>query len=119
MLAEVLGRAEIALVSMDAEALVALYADDFLFEDTSSGKTITDRTQLREYFDRLFALPEVRFSDAKFFKCANLGAGEWTWSGKSLQSGKDYSIRGASLFILGEGKIKKETVFYNPRTAYA
>lgn len=117
MLAEVLGRAEGALISLDATALVALYSDDFIFEDTASGETITDKRKLREYFDRLFALPGVRFSDVRFFRCANLGAGEWTWSGKSLQSGQDYSIRGASLFVLGDNKIEKETVFYDPRTA--
>lgn len=117
MLAEVLGLAEVAIISLDAEALVALYSHDFVFEDTASGETITDKRTLREYFDRLFALPEVRFSDVRFFRCANLGAGEWTWSGKSSQSGQDYSIRGASLFVLVENKIKKETVFYDPRTA--
>lgn len=119
MQAEVLGRAEVALISLDAEALVALYSDDFVFEDTASGETITGKRKLRAYFDRLFALPEVRFSDVRFFRCANLGAGEWTWSGKSPQSGQDYSIRGASLFVLGENEINKETIFYDPRAVTA
>ena len=119
MQAEVLGRAELALIALDAEALVALYSDDFLFEDTASGETIAHKAKLREYFDRLFAFPEVKFSDVRFFRCANLGAGEWTWSGKSLRSGQDYAIRGASLFILAENEIKKETIFYDPNKATA
>ena len=100
MQAEVLGRAELALTALDAEALVALYSVDFLFEDTASGATITGKAELKAYYDRLFALPEVSFSDVRFFRCANLGAGEWTWSGKSLGSGQDYAIRGASLAML-------------------
>jgi hypothetical protein len=87
MKTEVLKRAEDALVSLDAETLVSLYSDDFVFEDTSSGETITDKMKLREYFDRLFALPEVKFSNVNFFNCGKTGAGVWTWSGKSLESG--------------------------------
>lgn len=118
MESKVLNRAVEALISLDGEALVALYADGFVFEDTSTREFITDRKALREYFDRLFSLPEVKFSDASFFSCGDRGGGEWTWSGKSIKSGKDYSIRGASLFILGNGRILKETIFYDPRTAY-
>ena len=119
MQAEVLGRAELGLIALDAEALVSLYSADFLFEDTASGETITDKGKLTEYFVRLFALPDVKFSDVRFFRCANLGAGEWTWSGKSLRSGQDYSIRGASLFVLADNRIKKETVFYDPGAVLA
>jgi hypothetical protein len=67
--------------------LVSLYSEDFVFEDTPSGDTITDKMKLREYFDRLFALPEVKFSNVNFFNCGKTGAGVWTWSGKSLESG--------------------------------
>ena len=116
---EVLKRAGEALVSLDAEELVSLYADDFVLEDTSSGNIITNKRELREYYDRLFLLPEVRFSNVTFFRCGDWGAGEWTWSGRSLGSGKDYSIKGASIFSLGEDEIKSESIFYDPRKAYA
>jgi len=115
---EVLKRAAEALVSLDAEELVSLYADDFVLEDASSGNTITNKKELREYYERLFSLPEVRFSDVTFFRCGDCGAGEWTWSGRSLESGKDYSIKGASIFGLGEDEIKSESIFYDPRKAY-
>jgi steroid delta-isomerase-like uncharacterized protein len=115
---EVLKRAEEALVSLDAEELVSLYADDFVLEDTSSGDTITNKKELREYYERLFSLPEVRFINVTFFRCGDCGAGEWTWSGRSLGSGKDYSIKGASIFSLGEDEIKSESIFYDPRKAY-
>ena len=115
---EVLKRAEEALVSLDAEDLVSLYADDFVLEDTSSGNTITNKKELHVYYERLFSLPEVGFSDVTFFRCGDCGAGEWTWSGRSLGSGKDYSIKGASIFSLGEDEIKSESIFYDPRKAY-
>lgn len=94
-----------------AEALTSLYSEAFVFEDTSSGDYITDREKLMEYFDRLFALSEVTFSDIQFFACSDdRGCGEWAWFGKSFKSGLDYSVRGASLFVLGEGGIKRETM---------
>jgi len=115
---EVLKRAQEALVSLDVEGLVSLYADDFVFEDTSSGDTITNKKELRGYYERLLSLPEVRFSNVIFFRCGDCGAGEWTWSGRSLGSGKDYSIKGASIFSLEKDEITSESIFYDPRKAY-
>jgi len=97
---------------------VSLYADDFVLEDISSGNTITYKNELREYYERSFSLPEIGFSNVTFFRCKDCGAGEWTWSGRSLGSGKDYSIKGASIFGLGEDEIKSESIFYDPRKAY-
>jgi hypothetical protein len=118
MESNVLIMAETALISLDSESLVSLYSKDFVFEDTSSGEILTDKEALRAYFDRLFSLPEVRFSDVTFFSCGDRGVGEWTWSGKSLQSGSDYAIRGVSIFVLGQNQIRSETIFYDPRSAY-
>ncbi len=114
---DILRRAEQALVSMDAEALVSLYTQDFLFEDTASGDRITDRGKLRAYFDRLFSMPDVNFSDVSFFRLGDRGAGQWTWGGISVQSGEVYSVRGASLFKLEGDKIKEEIIFYDSRSA--
>jgi hypothetical protein len=117
MTSNVLDLAEQALVALDAKRLVSLYADEFVFVDTSSGEYITDKKQLKKYFDGLFALPAVRFSDVSFFRCAERGAGQWTWSGKSLKTGQHYAIEGASLFVLGEDRIIEERIFYDPRSA--
>lgn len=118
MVSEVLKRAEEALAALNAKSLVNAYADDFLFEDTSLRERITSKSALKEYFDRLFALPEVRFSEVKFFSCGEKGGGTWIWSGKSINAGKDYSIQGASLFVLGDDRIIEEKIYYDPRRAY-
>jgi steroid delta-isomerase-like uncharacterized protein len=119
MASDVLRQAENALVALDSKALVALYADEFLFEDTASGDRIADKVELTAYFDRLFSLPDVSFSNVSFFGLGESAAGEWTWEGSSLQSGQRYSIRGASLFRLEGGRIKEETIFYDPRPAFS
>jgi steroid delta-isomerase-like uncharacterized protein len=114
---DVLRRAEKALVDMDADALVSLYAEDFVFEDTAAGDRITDKERLKDYFERLFQMPDVSFSDVEFFNLGESGAGRWTCSGNSLKSGQPYSIRGASLFRLQGDRIKEEILFYDPRAA--
>lgn len=115
---ELLRRAEKALIDLDAEALVAAYAPEFLLEDTASGKRISNKTELRAYYDRLFSLPDVSFTDVSFFSMGEKAAGQWTWCGRS-QSGEKFAIRGASLFKLGEDGIREEILFYDPRSAGA
>jgi hypothetical protein len=114
----ILRQGEEALTGLNAEALTALYAPEFLLDDISSGNRITDKSALREYYDRLFAIPEVAFTDVSFFALGERAAGKWTWCGRS-ESGAMFTIRGASLFKLGEDGIREETLFYDPRPAAA
>ncbi|MCK4801849.1 MAG: nuclear transport factor 2 family protein [Anaerolineales bacterium] len=105
-----------ALVDLDAEALAAHYAPEFLLEDIASGNRITDKTELRAYYDRLFSTPEIAFENVNFFSMGERAAGEWTWCGIN-SSGIKFSIRGASLFIMGEDGIREEILFYDPGPA--
>jgi hypothetical protein len=119
MSTSVLEAAEKALVALDTKALTPLYADPFAFEDTSAGLRITTLEALTDYFDQLFGFPDVKFSDVSFFRAGDRGAGQWTWEGKSRQSGTHFAIRGASLFRLQGATIAEEIIFYDPRPAYA
>ena len=114
----ILRQSEKALTGLNAEALTDLYAPEFLLEDTASRNLISNKAELREYYDRLFSLPEVSFTDVSFFALGERAAGHWTWCGRT-QSGEEYAIRGASLFILGEDGIREEVLFYDPRPALA
>lgn len=113
-----LRKAEKALIDLDAETLVASYAPVFLLDDTASETRISNKTELREYYDNLFSFPEVSFTEVNFFVLGNRAAGQWTWGGRS-QSGNKFSIRGASLFKLGADGIREEILFYDPRSAVA
>lgn len=115
----VLERAERALCELNADTLVSLYADTFQFEDTSAGLRIETKQELKEYFDSLFAWPNVRFTDVRFFDMGEKGAGQWTWQGTSRKSGAPFAIRGASLFQITGSTIAEEIIFYDPRKALA
>ena len=117
-MSRILERAAEVLTGLDAEGLTALYADEFLLEDVASGMRITTRAELTRYFERLFSMPGVRFTDVPFFACGDgRAAGQWTWSGKSINSGQEFSIVGCSLFRLSEDRISEEKLFYNPSAA--
>ena len=113
---DLLKKAAKALTNLDAEGLVGLYAAEFVLDDASSGKRITDKNELREYYDRLFAMPDVSFTEVDFFSLGESAAGQWTWGGVS-QSGEKYAIRGASIFKLGKDGVREEILFYDPRAA--
>ena|SRR3972149_2964994 len=114
-----LEQAEKALVALEAKSLVSLYADEFLFEDTSTGDRITTKGDLKTYFERLFTMPNVSFSDVSFFSMGTRGAGQWTWRGISRETGAAFTVRGASLFKLADDRIREEVIFYDPRPAFS
>lgn len=115
--ADILQRVQAALESLDTETLVSCYADEFVFEDIPSNEIITNKEELRAYFQRLFFLPNVQFSNVLFFACEDKGAGEWVWSGTKPSSGVEHSVRGASIIELRDGKISRETLYFDPRPA--
>lgn len=106
-----------ALQALDTEALVALYADGFAFEDPALEQTIRTRDELRAYFEALFGWADTSFRDVAVFSCGSRGAAEWTWSAISPSLNRQFSIRGASIFEVGASGIIRETIYYDPRPA--
>ena len=117
MTAKILLDAKRALEDRNTEKIMEIYADKFLFEDTSSMQRITTRTSLRSYFDQLFNLPGVCFSDISVFEGNHFAVIEWTWSGLNLMNNTIFHVRGVSIMELSEGKISRESIYYDPRTA--
>ena len=105
-----------ALGALDASGLVDTYADEFVFEDIPGGRTITNKDDLIAYFEGLFSMPDVAFSEVDFYGCGQRGAGTWLWTGTDPH-GAPYAIRGASIFDLGVHGIRCEMIFYDPRPA--
>src|SRR3990172_6926968 len=105
-----------ALQALDSKSLVGSYTDGFVFEDAASGETITSKENLHGYFEALFSMPDVRFTDVVLRQCGDWGVGTWVWSGTD-RKGDPFSVRGASIFDLADGGIRRETIFYDPRPA--
>ena len=102
-----------ALVALDTERLVGCYADEFVFEDHSAQQIITNRSDLRSYFTRLFSSPAVGFAVTSTAQHGDRGSAEWIWTGQR-ESGEPFSVRGASVFELVQGGIAREAIYYDP-----
>ncbi len=117
MSVHVLQDAKEALESLNTDQITRCYADEFLFEDTSARERCIDQASLREYFQHLFALPQVSFSDIRVFEADQFATIEWTWGGVNRSTGEPFKVRGASVIELAGNKIKRESIYYDPRPA--
>lgn len=106
-----------ALEELDTEKLLSAYASNFLFEDTAAGLKISDKEELRSYFQGLFSSPGVGFSDIVIHECTTFGAIEWTWSGLRRPTDEPFRVKGASVVEMAQDKIARETIYYDPRSA--
>jgi steroid delta-isomerase-like uncharacterized protein len=108
-----------ALESLDAEKLVSHYAEDAVFLDPCLGQdwSIRTRDELKAYFQELFALSGAKFEVTSVFGCDPYAAAEWTWSGNKRGSHTRFSVKGASVIQIRDGKIARETIYCDPRPA--
>jgi steroid delta-isomerase-like uncharacterized protein len=113
---KILQSAAAALESLDADKLVSRYADEFLFEDAPGNLRITSKERLELYYRNLFALPDVKFEVTSMFGCDAWAGLEWIWSGTTPGQGTEYRIKGASIIEIRDGRIARETIYYDPRT---
>jgi len=119
MSANTLQEAKEALEGLDVDKIMEVYAENFLFEDPSSGEQITDREALRKYFQQLFALPQASFTDIRVYEAESFAALEWTWGGVSRTTGRLFHIKGVSVVELSINKEIRESIYYDPKPALA
>jgi len=117
----VINDAAAAWSSYDMEKVASLYTDDIVYEDIAFGSIKRGKEELRAFIKECF----VMFSDWKTEVKSSVisgdwGYSEWIWSAthtgnhpKLPATGKRFSIRGASVYELKEGKIKRKTDYYN------
>src|SRR5258708_26944253 len=68
----------------DPERVLALFADDGMYEDATSGVVVRGKEDLRRYLIGAFAtIPDFTFGVLRRFAAAPCAAIEWTMSGTS------------------------------------
>jgi ketosteroid isomerase-like protein len=110
-----LERVKDGLQHRDVDAILSAFADPFVFEDVPSGQKMVSQEDLRSYFQTLFALSDIAFTDLRMYETETFAVLEWTWSVKKGSSGGGYQVRGASVIELRNGRIARETMYYAPR----
>jgi steroid delta-isomerase-like uncharacterized protein len=112
----------VAINSGDADQVLALYTDDALWEEVAIGLAARGPDEIRAHLDGLFAaVPDITFDVTSGFVAGDRAVVEWVVSGTYRgdfpglppASGQRFSFRGASVFDLADGKIRRYTEYWD------
>ena len=111
-----------AQTTHDADRFVALCTDDVVHEEVVAGFVpVHGKAALKTYLEGLFAaFPDVTMTPHAGFVTDTWGGAQWTFSGTRTgltspvgESERAYSLRGASLWQLEGGKIRRSAGYYD------
>ena len=107
--------------SHDVDKILPFHTDDCIYEDVATGNVSRGKEELKAYISNTFAI----FADFKLEVKSSFVAGdwrgaEWIMSGTHTgdipgipTTGKSFSVRGASINEMQEGKIKRTSDYWN------
>ena len=107
--------------SHDTEKVVSFFTDGCVYEELGLGVIKHGKEELRAFINSFFAtFPDTNFELKSSFISGNWYAAEWVWTGTHKgnmpglpATGKRFSIRGVSVGEFNEGKIKRNSDYYN------
>jgi steroid delta-isomerase-like uncharacterized protein len=106
----------------DTDRLLTLYTDDALWEEVAIGLAAHGPAQIRSHLDNLFtAVPDIAYEVSNSVVTDNQAVLEWVATGTYLKdfpglppaAGQSFSFRGASVFVLTDGKIQRYTEYWD------
>ena len=118
---------KLAWNSHDVNKIVSFFVDDGIYEDVAARIVKKGKRELTAYFDAMF----VDYPDFKMEVKSSFGSDEWMCfeiisSGTHIHStltksatpatGKHFSVRAASIFQFRNGKIGRQSEYYNMMT---
>jgi len=109
--------------SHDVEKISSFFTDDCIYEDLATEVIRHGKKEVKALLNDLFvAIPDVKLDFTSIFGIGEWGAIEWIMSGthasdsdivKVQATGKSFSIRGASIMELSNGKISRNSDYWN------
>jgi steroid delta-isomerase-like uncharacterized protein len=109
----------------DPERVLALFADDGMYEDVTSGVVVRGKEDLRRYLIGAFApIPDFTFGVLRQFAAGLWAVIEWTmsgtnrvdWAGMPATGRRFASVRGTSILELEAGKIRRQSDYWDAAT---
>jgi hypothetical protein len=96
--------------SRDVEKIASLFTLDCVYEDVCNGPVYRGQEQLKAMGSAILdAIPELRLELKSLFAAGEWPAAEWIETG--TQNGRRFSLAGASIVELHQGKIKREAIY--------
>ena len=101
----------------DVPSLVALYASNAVLQDAAADRTYKGTTEIKAALDSLFATPKFDLT-VKGTVIGSKGAVvKWTANGTKVDSGRLAQVSGVTVLEISDGKIMRETWYYDPAKA--
>ncbi len=96
--------------SGDVEKLASFFTDDCVYEDVCSGAVYEGQQELKARAKAILdRVPDLKLEITSLFAAGDWIGAEWIEPG--TQNGKRFSLRGASIVELHEGKIQREAIY--------
>jgi len=106
--------------SHNPDYVVASFTEDIVYEDVPAGHISRGCNEVRKWAEGAFAVIEnFKFEIVSSFSQNGRGVTEWVWSGTDkglFKTGKNFSVRGVSVFEVRKGKISRYKEFYDVAT---
>src|SRR5215510_5902548 len=109
----------------DTERVLALFAEDCVFEDVTFGVIVRGKEELRSFVNGAFAaIPDFKYGLRSRFATSQWAVIEWVMSGMHKgdfpgvpATGKRFSsVRGSTILQLEAGKIRREFDYWDAAT---
>jgi steroid delta-isomerase-like uncharacterized protein len=106
----------------DVDGIAAFYTDDCVKEDIAIGRATRGKQEMKALIGGAFtAMPDMKIELVTLFDCGDWAATEWIMSGSysrdypgmPVATGKRFSVRGASIMALRNGKISRISDYWN------
>jgi len=101
----------------DADKVASLYTDDVIYEDVTFGLIAHGSAEMRKFAADFFAgVPDLKLEVVSNTSMGNHGSVEWVLSGTDVglyKTGKKFSVRGASVYELRDGKFSRNRDYYD------
>jgi steroid delta-isomerase-like uncharacterized protein len=116
---------EAAMATHDPDRILALYADDAVWEEVPLNLVTRGTEEIRAHLERLFtATPDIVYDVTGGFAADDRAVAEWSITGTLTGdfpglppgAGQPFSVRGVSTFEFADGKITRYTEYWD---AYA
>jgi len=108
----------------DVEKIASFFTDDCVYDNLARGQTYSGKDELKTWAKASFdAIPDFTIDITSVFVSGDLLASEWTMtgtlSGNSPElpaTGKSFSVRGATIAQLKDGKIQRNADYWDLAT---
>jgi steroid delta-isomerase-like uncharacterized protein len=100
--------------SHDVEKVAAYFTDDAIYEDVTLGQVHQGKSAIKAFAQGTFdMLPGYAMKQQSLVLGNGSAAVEWVMSGTYGETGKSFSVRGVSVMQLENGKIRRNSDYWN------